>query len=1026
MRLVIDLQGAQGASRLRGIGRLSYELAYAMAQSPRQHEVILALNGLFPGATNDLITSFKDIIGKDAIKVWYPAGETGAIIPDSTSKRVASERIRARFLQSLQPDLVHVSSHFEGFDDNIITGLPPDERDVPSVATLYDLIPLIRRDQYLDGAWIGSPVRETYLRQVEQLHAMPALLAISESSRQEAIEHLGMRPEQIFNIRAGVAETFRPAVLNGAMRREFHAKYNLPDSYVLFVGGGDLRKNEQGLITAFGMLPDTIRSLHKLVIVGRVDKAQLWARAEASGVSQADVVLISFVHEADLSALYSGCTLFVFPSLHEGFGLPVLEAMACGAAVIGSNTSSLPEVIGRSDATCNPHDPASIAQLMHRALADDGFRRSLMEHGLKHAGGFTWQESARRAWSALESIDITLRGSRQFPAATPASRLSLATTAPLPPQHSGIADYVQHLLPALAEYYDITLVAEDPEATDPSLRLAFEILTPEAFSKRALDFDRVVHQLGNSEFHCFQIEWLLPQYSGVVVLHDVFLANILRYIEITNGTPEQFSQTLLMTHGPIAVRANETHGADTSIQDYPCSLRQIQQCLGVIVHSQHARDLIERSFGPAVANTTQIVSTTRGLPTLPSRKEARARLGIDERAMIVATFGGVSETKLPWKILEGFAASSLARQDGAVLAFVGSPEAPFMMALPGRAHELGIHPSLVLTRRISAETYCDWLAAADIAVQLRKGSRGETSAGAADCLAAGIPAIVNAHGALGELPQAAVLMLADIVETDALAAAIDRLACDPDLRRSLGDAGRAYGGGGLSAINVARAYCETIEEFYAVKNPATAARDVIATMRGAGSYGAQAAASIGQAISWTFPVPQPRRIMLDITSWSQPMFRSKRIWLRVAKAVLQNTLECDRGQLLDWHNGEPMLGLRQASRILGVVELPDEGTRPPTPADILICPVLNVQPGEASKAVVAWARRGGASVVALALTRVDLTLVSYTIDCDVMVTMEDESYPSEECGLAIRLLLDRAMSDANISGGSEVLSRSLA
>ena len=183
MRLVIDLQGAQGGSRLRGIGRLSRELALAMAKEAGHHEVLVALNGAFPDSIDDLTAAFAGILSRDAMRVWYPAGRTAAIEPDSDLRLRATEHIRARFLRSLVPDLVHVSSLFEGIDDDVVTSLPANVFALPGAATLYDLIPLIRRDQYLDGAWIGAPVRAWYLRMVEELRRMPGLLAISESSR---------------------------------------------------------------------------------------------------------------------------------------------------------------------------------------------------------------------------------------------------------------------------------------------------------------------------------------------------------------------------------------------------------------------------------------------------------------------------------------------------------------------------------------------------------------------------------------------------------------------------------------------------------------------------------------------------------------------------------------------------------------------------------------------------------------------------------------------------------------------------
>jgi glycosyltransferase involved in cell wall biosynthesis len=1007
MRLVIDLQGAQGASRLRGIGRLSLELALAMARAAGDNEVLVALNGNFAETANELMTAFKCILGQDALRVWYPTGRTAATDPGSQVNLIASEHIRGQFLRSLAPDLVHVTSLFEGIDDDIVTGVSLDGQKLLSVATLYDLIPLVRREQYLDGPWSSTPIRVWYLRQIEQLRHMAGLLAISESSRTEAIDHLGFQPERVFNIRAGVGESFRPVPTHGAARRSLLARYGLSEGYVLFLGAGDLRKNEAGLIAAFGLLPPAIRAAHKLVIVGKVDGVGLRAKAAAAGLEDSDLILVPFIAEADLPAIYSACTLFVFPSLHEGFGLPAAEAMACGAPVIGSDATSLPEVIGRADALFDPHKPDSIARLMHRILTDDDFRRSLAEHGPRQAGNFTWADSARRAWSALGSIADQTRRAPSTSVAQPRRRISLAITSPLPPRQTGIADYTRQLLPALTQYYDITLVTDQPNTTDPALRADFEVLTSTEFAARAGAFDRVVHQLGNSEFHRFQIDTLLPRTPGVVVLHDVFLSNILRYLDHLEPSSKCFPETLLLTHGIHGVRTAAKFGAAVAAQLLPCSLRQMQQSIGVILHSQHARALIENFYGPTLSAITRVVSTVRELPELPSRVEARARLNLAESATVVATFGAVAETKMPEQILEGFAASSVAQRGGAVLAFVGEAEDICAKSLLAKAQAMGVAASLLLTQRVRSQTYRDWLAAADIAVQLRTGSRGETSASAADCLAAGLPVIVNSHGALAELPKGTAIMLADRFEKAALAAAIDRLAETPDLRRSLGDAGREYATAHLAAKKVAREYHDAIEEFYAAQGSAVAAQKVLLELHKTEvvqSPDASTIRAIGRAISWSFPLPRPRRIMLDITAWSQPLEGTRRLWSDFATTLLSRTATSDRGELLDWRNSASVIAWGEAARLLGIEELFDAPAGPPMKGDVLLCPVHCKPAGDASRALAAWAHRGSAHVVALAWSRADLATAESRSDIDVAVALDEIPNAEPECARLVRAL----------------------
>lgn len=994
MRLVIDLQGAQGSSRLRGIGRFSRELALAMVRDRGDHEVILALNGRFADAADELLHSFAQFLPREAMRVWQPVGGTAAVKGDSAVRRLASDQIRARFLSSLAPDVIHVSSLFEGVDDDVVTGVPPDATMAPTAATLYDLIPFIRRDQYLDGAWSGSAVRDWYMRCLEQLRKLPGLLAISESSRNEAIEHLGMPGERIFNIRAGITEAFRPVRMPGPLQDEFLRRYRLPEKYVLFLGGGDMRKNEAGLIKAYALLPADIREAYRLVIVAKVNEADLRSKAAAAGLAANELILIPFVAEIDLPVIYSLCSLFVFPSFHEGFGLPAAEAMACGAPVIGSNCSSLPEVIGRPDALFDPNKPASIAELMHRVLSDDDFRQSLAETGVIHARSFTWAESARRAWSALEAIhDHTKAPSHNSSVSrepVAPRRKSLAITSPLPPVKSGISDYTAQLLASLAKFYVITLVTTNPADADHEIRAHYEIISPNEFSKRAVEFDRVIHQIGNSEFHRFQFDLLLPLVPGIMVLHDVFLSNVHQYVDAINGTPENFRKLIFLAHGIPGWKAAHQSDAE-AVQLFPCSLMQIRQSLGVIVHSDHAKSIINNFYGHAVSNKAQVISTTRNLPPLPSREAARQRLNLSPDAFVVATFGGVANSKMPDVILDAYARTKFASVPSSLLAYVGEAETIVGESIHRLAQAAGVSGSVVQTGRVSTETYLDWLAAVDVAIQLRKGSRGETSAAAADCLAAGLPTIVNAHGSLAELPQHAVIMLPDSLAVEDLAKSLEMLALSALSRLRLGSSAREWASANLDPDRVAASYFTAIEQVYGGQGPGLVASQVLRAIgpTPAPAHGAEVVRPTARALVASFPEPRPRRLMLDVSGVLNAQTRSAGDWGVFAAALLTNAASGDRGELVDWQEDAAVSVWSRAAAIVGVPPLDDAASARPMIGDMLFIPLLTGKTGTASTALARWARRGGAGVTALELTNVFSNRLNAGIDFDSVICIKD-------------------------------------
>lgn len=155
-----------------------------------------------------------------------------------------------------------------------------------------------------------------------------------------------------------------------------------------------------------GKVPFAVRKQYQLFMVCQATEAnrtKLYDLAEANGMAREDLVLSSgYVSDEDLIGLYSSCHLFVFPSLHEGFGLPALEAMACGAAVIGSEATSIPEVIGREDALFNPLDYEQMAAMIERGLSDTEYWQSLRDHAAVQVSKFSWDATGKRSLKAFE------------------------------------------------------------------------------------------------------------------------------------------------------------------------------------------------------------------------------------------------------------------------------------------------------------------------------------------------------------------------------------------------------------------------------------------------------------------------------------------------------------------------------------------------------------------------------------------------------------------------------------------------
>ena len=404
MRIVIDMQGAQTESRFRGIGRYTHSLTQAIVRNRGEHEIILALNGLFPDTIEPIRAAFDGLLPQKYIRVWSAPGPTLEAEPKNAMRCRVAELLRESFLESLQPDFVLVSSLFEGLGDNAVTSLGRLECVIPTAVILYDLIPLLSPDVYFRSSRIH---KEFYSRKIDSLKQSACLLAISESARQEALQALSFSDDKVVNISGACDSSFRVLDLMTADRESLNKRMGILRPFVMYTGGADDRKNLHRLIKAYAILPNELRLSHQLVLAGKmpVSCVETFKKtAKLSGLATDEVVFTGYVSDDDLLALYNTCKAFVFPSLHEGFGLPPLEAMACGAPVLAAHATSLPEVIGLAEALFDPESSDSISSKLQQVLTDDAFRCRLVSHGQNQVKLFSWDESAKRALSAMQGL----------------------------------------------------------------------------------------------------------------------------------------------------------------------------------------------------------------------------------------------------------------------------------------------------------------------------------------------------------------------------------------------------------------------------------------------------------------------------------------------------------------------------------------------------------------------------------------------------------------------------------------------
>ncbi len=371
MRVALDLRPLQSASRLRGIGTYLRGLLSGFLQQDRDL----------------LLLTWRDRpLGLD-----LPGGCRFFHLPPPRPRVLGWLRDRLLLAGPFRElarevDLVHFTSPFE-----LDMGWPQARLGIPRVITVHDLVPVTHARLVLQGRHrLLAPV---YRWQARQLGRAEGLVAVSQATRQRLVEFLDPPPP--IRVVPEAAEGFR--VPDPARIHQLRRRLDLPEDFLLFLGGASPNKNLEGLLVACqdGGLPP-------LVVAGAANPEQL---ADLR-IRYPDLPVrwLGPVPAEDLGALYGAATAFVFPSLQEGFGLPVLEAMSCGTPVACSNTSSIPEVAGQAALYFDPADPRQIRQALRRLASEPDLRAMLRGLGLDQARQFSWQRTARLTWQAYEDF----------------------------------------------------------------------------------------------------------------------------------------------------------------------------------------------------------------------------------------------------------------------------------------------------------------------------------------------------------------------------------------------------------------------------------------------------------------------------------------------------------------------------------------------------------------------------------------------------------------------------------------------
>lgn len=360
-----------------GLGRYSGELLNALRQIAPQHEYL----GLYH-ATRELPVE-GELSSVKTFRVPLDAKPWRMSVLLAYSARLNMDR----WLPA--GDIFHGTDHL----------LPPLKQS-KSIFTIHDLIFRFFPEYHL-------PLNRRFLDLMlpKFMRRADAIIAVSENTRRDAVRLMHIPAEKISVIYEGVSPLFRPITDTATLAR-VRTAYHLPSRYILFFSTIEPRKNLVTLLDAYAELLKQNSALPPLVVMGR--KGWLYEttlqRIRDLGLNER-VILTDWVASEDVPAVLTMAEVFVFPSLYEGFGLTPLEAMACGAPVISSNASSLPEVIGEAGILVEPRDSAGFANAITRVLNDSTLAQTLRAKGLEQASRFTWERAARETVALYERVN---------------------------------------------------------------------------------------------------------------------------------------------------------------------------------------------------------------------------------------------------------------------------------------------------------------------------------------------------------------------------------------------------------------------------------------------------------------------------------------------------------------------------------------------------------------------------------------------------------------------------------------------
>lgn len=740
MKIVIDITPLQTASKLRGIGNYTKNYVTSIISNSLGNEIILLINELLP-LPKEYLTSIKINFPYVQTCYWRPLEGVffGANSKTETirAKREISREIYAETIMRNDADILLICSGFEGYQDNAIYATKLNKKETKVYIIVYDAIPFKEAYEHFLQYKNYSLHLEDNLR---QLKYADTLIAISETTAEEFSTLFGDKKPNFIVSKGGVTDAeYEREVSNPKQKSHLEVS-------ILIIANSEPQKNISFVLNCLANTVDSELSNVEMVLVGQLspDFRRKHKKAISKLIKSQRWREIHYIDEAEKRNLFLNTNALVLPSIQEGLNLVLLEGLLHNVPILVSDITIHREVLrGLSVPFFNVHSQEDFLTKLKQSIHEpNAFKITETEY--RHfAQGFSYSKSAQEFLKEIHSVSSVVSREEEN---DPIHRSRVAVVSPLPPSPTGIADYTQEQIKLLLRDldYEVDVFQELTDLEDQDLDVLRKLNLSD-FKQTYLDYDHIFYHLGNSHFHEYMLN-LLRDYPGIVFLHDVDLTGWFRLHEDAHPLEARYIDSVRSEHGSIIaaeILAQKREPESIRVLGF----EYIKNSPAIVVHNEEAFQIIN-TFLPNVSEKVHKIPLVKEANSkLKSGSDLRSSLGIAESAIVIATFGMMAETKCDLEIIKTFISFITTSETEVVMIFVGQIEGG---SYGTKILELARkHENIRFTNHVSKELYVNYLEITDIAIQLRRKSKGETSGALLDVLSQGIPTIANMHGSVG-------------------------------------------------------------------------------------------------------------------------------------------------------------------------------------------------------------------------------------------------------------------------------------